>query len=216
MKGKDIMMTSLIVLLVGVVLIITCDAIKSAGVVIVGGILFILAGVINVFLFEGERKRASNPPTGMTVAFSRASSGAAVILGLSMLFFTVTFTVIVPFLFGLVVLAAALYQFYILAYRSREASLTPWLYVAPVLMVGAAIYVFLQPADQAEGDKMIMLISGIALALYGVVGIVEAAVIGRYNRSLMSENETHDEKTGATSHLKAELPPKDSTPRPMD
>lgn len=180
MKGRNLLFTAFLVLAAGIALIILHTTVSAVGIVITGGALFILAGVFNLAVFPG-RSSADGGRGMFASAFSWTASAAAVILGLCMLIFQSTFAGLIPFMFGVLIAFGALFQFYLLGYGSRPARLPGWLFIVPTLLAGVAIYLFVQ-GGQAVADRIVLLITGICLVVFGVVTIVEASMIGNYNR----------------------------------
>ena len=180
MKGKSLLLTALLAIAVGVLLIIFRNDIHSTGVVISGGVLFIVAGLFNVLIFEHKGKKGKGNGA-VSTTFSWLTCAASVILGLCMLIFQNTFVGLVPVMFGILILFAAVYQYFILAIGSRPATLPCWLYILPTAMVGGAIYVFLRPVYL--GDMPVVLTSGICFVVYGLASIIEASIIGHYNKN---------------------------------
>lgn len=178
MKGKNLIITALLVLAAGIILIITRASIRSEGVVTTGGILFIVAGLLDLLIFESDRRKDGKRP--LAAAFNWITSAGAVILGLCMLIFRPTFVELIPFMFGILVAFTALYQVYLLAYGARPVMLPGWLYIVPLLLAGGAVYLFtLKPMTD---DHIIMLTSGIALTLFGAASLIEGAMLGHYHR----------------------------------
>lgn len=189
MKGRNLLFTAFLVLAAGIALIIFHSTVSATGIVITGGALFILAGVFNLAVFPG-RASSSDKSRGMFAsAFSWTASAAAVILGLCMLIFQSTFAELIPFMFGVLIAFGALFQFYLLGYGSRPARLPGWLFIIPTLLAGVAIYLFVQ-RDQAVADRLVLLITGICLMVFGVITIVEASLIGSYNRRQLRPSAT--------------------------
>lgn len=178
MKGKSLMLTALLAAVAGVLLIIFRNDIHSTGVVITGGILFIVAGLLNLLIFEHRGKKGKGN-SAISTTFSWLTCAASVILGLCMLFFQNTFVGLVPVMFGILILFAAVYQYFILAIGARPVILPGWLYILPTAMVGGAVYVFMRP-DNA-GDMPVVLTSGISFVLFGVASVIEAAILGHYH-----------------------------------
>lgn len=181
MKGRNLFVIGLLVLAAGIALVITHTSVRSVGVVVTGGILFIMAGLLNMAVFLGERRNPDRRPGAVASLFSWISSVAAVILGLCMLLFQSTFSSLVPFMFGVFVGFASLYQFFLLIYGSRPAKLPGWLYIVPTALAGCAVYLFMQHPGDAS-DPVIMLSTGIALGVFGLTAVVEGVLIGRHNR----------------------------------
>lgn len=219
MKGRSLILAAVLILAIGIILIITRLSITTFGIVVVGGILFVLSGLLNIFAYLAERPRPAQVKAAREAGFevkgrsgfaslmAWASSGAAVILGACMLIFTSTFLQLVPFVFALLITFGALYQFYLLAYGSRPTKLPGWLFVVPVLLIGAAIYVFLQNAGHEVDDRLIMLITGISATLFGATLLTESIMIGAANhrrehpRTEPKAASTPDTTTQSDSHV---------------
>lgn len=180
MKGKSLMLTAILALVAGVLLIIFRNDIHSTGVVVTGGVLFIVAGLMNLLIFEHRGKKGKGNGA-LSSTFSWLTCAASVILGLCMLIFQGTFAGLVPVMFGILILFAAVYQYFILAIGARPATLPGWLYILPTAMVGGAVYVFLRP--DTAGDMPVVLTSGICFVVFGIAAIIEGSMLGHYNRN---------------------------------
>lgn len=64
MKGRNLILVSALILAIGIVLLLANQAISPLGIVIVGGILFILAGIFNVISYDGARRKADSSSSG--------------------------------------------------------------------------------------------------------------------------------------------------------
>ena len=174
MKGKNLFVIGLLVLLAGIVLILLHSSISATGIVVTCGVLFIFAGVLNMAIYlygkDSSRRRGM-----FSAAFSWVSSAAAVILGLAMLIFEPTFAALVAFMFGVLIAFCALYQFFLLGYGVRPVPMPGWLYIIPTALAGAAIYLFVA-RDEA------MLVTGCSLAVFGLFMAIEGSIVGQYNR----------------------------------
>lgn len=195
MKGKNLSITAILAIIAGVVLIIANRSIYSTGVVMTGGVLFIAAGVLNVFVFDTERRRDRQGRGAFASTFSLIASIGAVVLGVCMLIFHSAFTVLVPYIFGIIVAFLGCYQFYILAVGARPAVLPAWFYLVPVILIGGAIYIFLRQPD--TDDYLIMLSTGISLSFFGLFTIIEAIMITQRRKSVTDN--THSIETSDTS-----------------
>lgn len=58
MKGRSLLLTATLILVAGIVLIITYQTTRTTGIVIAGGVLFILVGLLNIFIFMSEKGAA--------------------------------------------------------------------------------------------------------------------------------------------------------------
>lgn len=178
MKTSSLVYTAIVAIAAGVALIFAHKSINSFGVVVVGGIIFIVAGILNLFIGYSEKK--NNQKGALSSTFSLLTNIGAMVLGICMVIFQSTFVVLVPYIFGIIVAILAIYQFFVLAVGVRPASLPAWLYIVPVALVGAAIYIFLSHAQR--DDHLIMLVTGIALAFFGLFSIIEASLVPHYRK----------------------------------
>lgn len=182
MKGRTLIITSSLVLAVGIALLLTYQSVHAQDVVTVGAILFILAGIFNVVSFDGAKRKSREGRGAVTTTFNWLTSAGAVILGLCMLIFRSTFVNLVPVMFGILIAFMAFYQLYVLAIGIRPVILPAWLYIAPLGLAALAVYLFMQ--HPIESDSSIMIITGIALTFFGAIGIVEGASLGNANRRI--------------------------------
>lgn len=197
MKGKNLIIMGLLALAAGVILIFTYRGIRSTGVVITGGVLFILSGIFNVLAAGYERRRAERAGgrgRGMLSAtFNWLACAGAVILGVCMLIFQGTFVALIPFIFGILIAFTAFYQLYLLAYGTRPAMLPGWLYIVPVALAGAAVYLFLQKPEL--DDSIIMLTTGISLGVFGLATFAEGAMLGNIRRRNLKQEKEAEKNT---------------------
>lgn len=193
MKGRKLMILAIIVLAIGVVLTITYTSIKSTGVVICGGILFILAGLINLIPMFGtengkdnneEDKKRGSHQSALRTIFGWITSTAAIVLGVCMLIFQPTFSTLVPIIFAVLVLSCGLFQFYILAIAIRPITLPAWTYIGGILLIGAAIFLF--TLDAGIDDKTLMLTTGISMLVFGVITLIEGFMVGASRRKMFT------------------------------
>lgn len=207
MKGHKLIFTALLALAAGIALIVAHRTVSSGGVVIAGGVMFVLAGFINVIAFLSSRDDSGRSHLGsFGLAFGWLTSGAAVVLGLAMLIFQSTFVGLVPFIFGVLVVFGALFQFFVLSVGIRPVTLPAWLYVFPLVLVGLAVYVFMRQSQ--TDDHLIMLATGIAFAVFGAAMFIEGAMVGAANRRQRRESAAAGE-TAVTDT--ADAPAKDDT-----
>ncbi|MCD8388079.1 MAG: DUF308 domain-containing protein [Bacteroidales bacterium] len=176
MKGKTLSTLGILIAAVGAVLIICHKQITSTGIVITGGILFMAVGLVNLIIY-GQSTKGDH---GMGRAFAQIANAAAIVLGICMLVFESTFSPLVPFIFGLLVAVCALWEFFLLAVGTRPHSLPGWMFVFPLLLAGGSVFIFLQ--KDAE-EHLIMLVTGIALAVLGVGCIIEGSALGMVRRA---------------------------------
>jgi len=195
MKGKNLILTGLLTILLGLLLIIFRKELADGGVVFAGGVLFVIAGLLNMTVFLGMRNRNSGTGTFGAV-FGWIASAAAVILGLAMLIFSQTFVALVSFMFAVLILFAALLQLGLLLFGSRPHNLSNWYFLVPTLLVCAAVYVFMREPD-ASGEYVVTCVTGASFILFGIASVVEGCVIGNANRTL-AKAAARDTQTAVT------------------
>lgn len=167
MKSKVQFYTASIVAIIGILLLIFSSHIESADVIVTGGILFIIAAVLDIVVSLGEKDKDGKRKAGsFLVIFNWIVSVAAIILGLCMIFIKDAFVPFVPYVFGLISLFGSLMLFYILAIGLRPILLSGWLYLAPVAMLVLSIFIFLR--DPGADDKLIMMLTGISALVFAL------------------------------------------------
>ena len=113
----------------------------------------------------------------MPVTLSYLTSGAAVLLGLSMLVFKTTFVAVIPYLFCMLMILAAVIQLLILLPRQGRMLFSSWFLLIPVALAGVGIYIASLPAGSS--DAAIMLAGGIGLVVNGLALAVEGVAVRR-------------------------------------
>ena len=125
-------------------MIIFRNALASYSVVIGCGILFILAGVANVTVFLGSRDKNGHARIGAVgTAIGWLASAAAVVLGVVMVLFRTVFETMVGYMFAVLLLFGALFQFCLLLFGSKPVKLSSWFFLVPMALCGAAVYIFI-------------------------------------------------------------------------
>lgn len=176
MKRRSYFLLSLLAIVAGVVFILSYTTISSAVLVMLGGVLFMVAGFLNMAIYVGKRhEHGERKP--ITTFLGYLTGGAAIILGLSMLIFESTFSEVVPYLFGLLMIAMATAQLFVLLSRRGRLQFSSWFLLAPLVLIGIGI--FIATLEAVVCDSTIMLATGIGLAFGGSVWAVEGIVVGR-------------------------------------
>lgn len=190
---NKMLLSGILILATGIVLLICHDTINRKGFVVVCGILFIVAGIINMFLFHGkvDEDTGRNNVSGFSRGLGILVSVASIVLGISMLLFGPTFEVLVDPLFGILIGFAALAQLYIIMIGSRPIKLPVWTYVFPAALAILAIVIF----TAGLADSSLMIIMGIGLIIFGVGGFVESLMVGAGNRAIIQfESQKNQDK----------------------
>lgn len=191
MKGKNLILIGVLVFAVGLLLTIFRHSLANGGIVRLAGIIFVGAGVLNLTVFLASRDKDGRSRMGaLGTAFGWISSAAAVVLGLSMLIFKDAFVALIGFMFGVLLLFAALFQIFLLLFGSRPTRISNWFFIVPAVIIGAAIYIFLRKPDTA-GETTDLLVTGISLMVFGTATVIEGSMVGQSNRMLQnSTNQT--------------------------
>ncbi len=191
MKGKNLILIGVLVLAVGLLLTIFRHSLANGGIVRLAGIIFVGAGALNLTVFLASRDKDGRSRMGaLGTAFGWISSAAAVVLGLSMLIFKDAFVALIGFMFGVLLLFAALFQIFLLLFGSRPTRISNWFFIVPAVIIGAAIYIFLRKPDTA-GETTDLLVTGISLMVFGTATVIEGSMVGQSNRMLQnSTNQT--------------------------
>lgn len=196
MKGKNLYLTALVMLTAGVIFIITANTLASFKIVIGAGILFIIAGLANTIFFLGARDREGHARTGaFGTAVGWVASAAAIVLGLCMLLFQQTFIPLVSFMLAVLLLFTAVFQICLLLFGSKPIRISPWFFIIPVLLFGAAVFIYLQKPGETESDRIIMYVTGTAFALFGLASVAEGTIIAHGNRKARKAAQTASEST---------------------
>lgn len=184
MKGKNLILIGVLVFAVGLLLTIFRHSLADGGIVRLAGIIFVGAGVLNMTVFLASRDKYGQSRMGaLGTAFGWIASAAAVVLGLSMLIFKDAFVALIGFMFGVLLLFAAVFQIFLLLFGSRPTRISNWFFIVPAVIIGAAIYIFLRKPDTA-GETTDLLVTGITFMIFGVATVIEGSVVGQSNRML--------------------------------
>lgn len=160
-------LTGIISEVLGILLIALRNFITGPGIMITGGVIFILAGLVNfgiaLLIRDEEGRRKSR---GWIFALTCAVSVASVGLGICIFVFQDTFVGLIPILIGTLLALLAVMLFYTLIFAMRRYAMPGWLYVAPTLVAvcSAIVFTFNSPVD----DYKIMTFTGIGFILYGI------------------------------------------------
>lgn len=203
MKGRSLSVLGIFAAVIGAILIICFNSIKISGVIIVGGILFVCVGLVNLIFYTSVTRQES----GMSKVLTFVTNAAAIVLGICMLVFQTVFAPLITFMFGLFVAICALWQFFVLAVGARPYQLPAWLYTFPILLIVGSVYIFFRRS--AHEDTLLMLATGISLAVLGLGCIIEGSALGIARRS-----DAKARRQAAATQAQAQAPsqPVDVTP----
>lgn len=216
MKGRNLLLLGIVTAILGVLLLVFRTSLANGNVVLVAGALFVAAGLLNMTIFLGSRDKQGRARMGaFGTAFGWVASAAAVILGLAMLIFRNAFVAITGFMFGVLILFAALFQLCLLIFGSRPTRLSPWFYLVPAALVGGAIFIFTHIPDVGN-EHTVMSVTGAAFIIFGFFTIIEGTAIGQVNRqsvkALEDELRRNDKKQDTPADPAKEEKPTDGRP----
>lgn len=200
MKGRNLFLLGLGAMLLGVLLMIFRTSLANGKIVLIAGTLFVVAGVLNMTVFLGSRDKNGKTRMGaFGTVFGWLASAAATILGLAMLIFSGDFVAITGFMFAVLILFAALFQIFLIAFGARPTALSPWLYLVPAALTGAALYIFMREPT-GNNEHIVMLVTGISFLVFGLSTIIEGAAIGQINRQTLHSLE--EQAKGEAAHAR--------------
>lgn len=171
MKSKNLTYTGVIALIVGIVLIFMKGAAISA-VVMVVGVFFLLAAIINLIL--SFRKETASPFLSVLTAIG------AIALGLWLLFDPAGFTSIIVYVFAGLMILAGLYHILMLAFGFKDVKFPFAFYIMPILLVIGGVVILI--IGSARMMNAIVLVTGISLIVYAVCNFLEAAGESGYRK----------------------------------
>ncbi len=193
MKGRNLIFTGAIALVVGILMMIFHLQLADGGIVYAAGALFVGAGILNMTVFLGSRDKDGRTKMGaFGTAFGWIASAAAVVLGLAMLIFSKAFVALIGFMFAILLLFAAIFQLFLLFFGSRPNRLSSWFFLVPIVLIAAAVYVFMRKPD-TQGESTDMIFVGCAFAVFGVFTIIEGSMIGRANHVALKKEQAQSD-----------------------
>lgn len=189
MKGRNLIFTGAIALVVGILMMLFHMQLADGGIIYAAGALFVGAGVLNMTVFLGSRDKDGRSRMGaFGTAFGWIASAAAVVLGLAMLIFSKAFVALIGFMFAVLLLFAALFQLFLLLFGARPNRLSNWFFLVPIVLIAAAVYVFMRKPD-TSGESTDMIFVGCAFAVFGIFTMIEGSLIGRANHVALKKEQ---------------------------
>lgn len=189
MKGGTLFVTNAAVLVAGIIMIAASrrpDFLHT--IIFITGILFIVPGLINMFVLGREGKRSPENPKGqsqMARVTGWATCGAALILGTAMCIVPEEFRPLLVYIFAIALLLGGGYHIYMISRGLRPVRFPAWVYALPLLMVIAAgVMLFVPSLKDASRQSTVILITGIGMVVFAVTSIVEKAGVRAVNRMM--------------------------------
>ena len=150
------------------------------------GLIFLLTGLISYVMTNREREVRSR-------YFAPFSGIGSLILGLLLLCLPSSFLSIFMFVFGFILVVAAIGQFVTLAAARQFGPVSFVSYLFPVLIFVAGIVILFDPFRSAEG---VVILFGVTSIFYGVTDFINQYAI----RKLRKKNEDKEKIVDVASH----------------
>lgn len=206
MNTRSAFLLSLAAIAAGVLMIVFNASVGGREIVLGGGILLLLAGVVDILITNLSINRAAKraekeaqknadkkdknaddteaaPQSSRGFAFwlTMVVSGAAAIFGIVVISSPMSWISYIPVIFGFVTAVAALMLFYQLVLGSRPATPPSWLYIpAALVAIGAVVDFFLASPDH---DRAMMCVTGIAFCLFGVTMLITGSIVSAFHKA---------------------------------
>lgn len=207
MKGYKLLAISLPSLAVGVALALAYHSVTASGIVTLTAAMLIATGVLDIALLA--RTSATGTSSKTMRIISRITGGAAAVLGIVMLIRSDTFVALVPWGLGLLLAIAAIAELFVVIESQRGSRRLDWWWTVSALAIAiAAGYVLTRTTDGLQ-DASMMLVTGIALGVFGLVTTTEALLT--HEKSVAAPSDTMHRPDDATPEKTAS-----ATPRPLD
>lgn len=194
MKGGTLIVTNVVILVAGIILIAAFrrpDFLHT--IIFITGILFIIPGIVNMFVLGREGKRSKENPLGRSLTArvtGWATCGAALILGASMCIVPETYRPLLVYIFALTLLLGGFYHIYMIAKGLKPVKFPGWIYILPLMMIAASAIMLLVPSLKDDSrQNTVILITGIGLIVFAVTSFIEMAAIRSINRQIKQADE---------------------------
>lgn len=161
----------LLILAAGIFLLFFCDTVTSNLIVSIGGVFFIVAGLVNLAMaFMSKDSADKQRQRGVAAWLAVAVSVISVVFGVCVLMFRDTFLPLISVVIGTGVALCAVVQLYTQAIGTRPVLLPGWLYAFPIVnaVLAAIEFTLSTPAD----DKLMVIYAGVALCVFGICHVL--------------------------------------------
>ena len=182
---KSVVYRAVLSIILGVVLVSWPGAALKYIIMLIG-LIFVLTGLISYVMTNREREVRSR-------YFAPFSGIGSLILGLLLLCLPSSFLSIFMFVFGFILVVAAIGQFVTLAAARQFGPVSFVSYLFPVLIFVAGIVILFDPFRSAEG---VVILFGVTSIFYGVTDFINQYAI----RKLRKKNEDKEKIVDVASH----------------
>lgn len=166
MKNSGSILTSFILIVAGVLLCILNSRPDLLHTIVkIVGVAFFVSGVINVFIMINHSSKKKGNSFSRIAGWLSGIGG--VLLGLAMFFYPPLFTTVLVYLFGILLVLGGIVQICIMAWGYKDASISGWLYIVPVILIVAGVIMICSDSLRVNASLMVI-ITGVGMILYGL------------------------------------------------
>lgn len=170
MKSKNLTYTGIVALILGVLLIFMKSAAISA-VVMVMGVFFLIAAILNVYF---AFRKYSSPFVPIITALGSLA------LGLWLLFDPDGFTEILVYVFAGLMILEGLYHICLLTFVFKDSRFPFAFYILPILLILSGVVIIFIGSERMM--NLIVLVTGIALIVHAICCFIDVAGESSYRR----------------------------------
>lgn len=164
---------SLLMAALGLTFIALCERhVVGTTILWLSALAFIAPGVGMLFSLMASRKSKEHS-RGSVMTFLAAICGCAAIgLGIVILMMPGVFRNFLCYLFGILLIIGASWQFDVMMRRNHGTLYPAWLVFAPVILVAAGVVIMTVDTFKGESnEKWMLLLSGIGFTIFGLIGL---------------------------------------------
>lgn len=214
---------SLLMAALGLTFVALCDRhVVGTTILWLAALAFIIPGAALLLSLLVSRKSKAQS-RGTVMSFLAAVCGcAAVGLGVVILLMPETFRQLLCYLFGILLIVGASWQFDVMMRRNHGTLYPSWLVFAPVLLVAAGVVIMTVDSFKGEtNEKLMLLTSGIGFTIFGIIGLFISYFAIRKNHAdkklarqaaKADAASSADKPASSTKSIAADAPDKASTP----
>lgn len=198
MKSKTLIIGNILLFAIG--LVITLMSGRSSvmdNLLFVTGLLFVVPGVINVFMLLGKKNDTEKKPSGAKMVAGWVSSAAAIILGSMIMITPDTFAGVFLYIIGALIIIYAVALIYVMAVMLKKVNLPKWMYALPVAVLVDGCILFC--LSKNTNPRVLALMLGLGLLVISVSYFITLIAVGSYNRGIRKEQEAKEATSTAVT-----------------
>lgn len=178
---KGAILRAILAILFGVVLIVWPEQALSYIIMLIG-VAFLATGIVAFVLASKRRSEANQgilPFTGI----------GSMVLGIILICIPLTFAAVLVFMLGLILVIAAISQFFTLSIARQMGPVSLLSYLFPTLILVAGIVILFNPFETVEGiSKGASILFGVMVIFYGITSLWNHYLLYKYRASTTHEN----------------------------